>query len=201
MMLETRLLHCTALPQDARAGQRLLDCLRSSGAKLLDQSYGVEDDKCDAWITALGNTWIPRGLEHPILAKGAYHHIERLIPPREHGTASFSYIHVDRGKMLRLLRFDQDLRETDHAQWDEIGASVLRFVKMMYPHLRPRFGWIDEFGDIETVKSLAHDQPRFLFWINVFGPELVQQIGKDFLLKAPGWKKEELDDGGILYVV
>lgn len=33
------------------------------------------------------------------------------------------------------------------------------------------------------------------------GPAFVDRFGREFLLGAPGWKKELLDDGGILYVV
>ena len=48
---------------------------------------------------------------------------------------------------------------------------------------------------------LGKGPPRFLFWANLFGPETVKQLGSDFVLGAPGWKKERLSDGAILYVV
>jgi hypothetical protein len=39
-----------------------------------------------------------------------------------------------------------------------------------------------------------------LYFINLFGPELVNKLGRDRLLSAPAWKIEELDDGGIFLV-
>jgi hypothetical protein len=43
-------------------------------------------------------------------------------------------------------------------------------------------------------------EPRWLYDINLFGPEYVQKIGRERLLSAPAWKVKELDDGGILIV-
>ncbi len=36
-----------------------------------------------------------------------------------------------------------------------------------------------------------------LYYINLFGPELVNKLGRDRLLNAPAWKIEELADGSI----
>ncbi len=41
---------------------------------------------------------------------------------------------------------------------------------------------------------------RFVFWANVFGPEHVAFLGRDFLLDAPGWRCADLPGGGLLYV-
>ncbi|MFQ6039871.1 MAG: hypothetical protein ACE5PV_03360 [Candidatus Poribacteria bacterium] len=42
---------------------------------------------------------------------------------------------------------------------------------------------------------------RKLMWANFYGPEYVRKYGREFLLNAPGWRKEELDDGGIAYII
>lgn len=201
MMLNMRLYDCGSLPEKARSGVQLLEILRSSGAKLLNTDYGFDEKNTEKWITEEGNTYIPRGLEHALLGKGAYHYQKTLAPTREHGTGGFSYIHADRGRVLRQFTLDQTLKEKNPGHWNDIARRQLDFVRMMYRHLRPRFGWIDEFGDSETTNRLIQGRPRVLFWANIYGPDLVQQLGKTFLLKAPGWKKDELDDGGILYVV
>lgn len=42
--------------------------------------------------------------------------------------------------------------------------------------------------------------PRWMYDINVFGPEYVRAIGRERLLSAPAWKVKELDDGSFLVV-
>lgn len=34
----------------------------------------------------------------------------------------------------------------------------------------------------------------------LFGPEMVEEYGREWLLDAPAWKRTELDDGGIMLV-
>ena len=50
-------------------------------------------------------------------------------------------------------------------------------------------------------RSIKNSDLKYIFWANFYGPAYVEKYGRKFLLGAPGWKKEELDDGGILYVV
>ncbi len=40
---------------------------------------------------------------------------------------------------------------------------------------------------------------KYLYWRNIFGPSYVERYGRDFFLNAPGWKVEELSDGGVEY--
>jgi hypothetical protein len=40
-----------------------------------------------------------------------------------------------------------------------------------------------------------------IYWANFFSPAYVEQLGRDRLMNAPGWKKESLNDGGLLYVL
>lgn len=196
MMLKMSLIECSSLPQDGPAALEAIKRLRSCGATMLTLPYGFVEKKPEKRIDSKGNIIVGLGVEHPALAKGCYHYQKTLAPLREHGTGYFCFIHSD-----RWFTFTQDLKENDPSHWDEIAARLLPFLRMIYPHLRPRFGWIDESGYLEVHHVLVKNQPRLLFWANLFGPDLVQQLGKDFLLRAPGWKKEELDDGGILYVV
>jgi hypothetical protein len=100
-----------------------------------------------------------------------------------------------------MFALTQSVDEKAHAQFDEVAHGQVAFAKMIYPHLRPHFGWTDEFGDIDSEKVVSRSRVRFLFWASIFGPDLVRRIGKEFLLNAPGWKKEEQDDGSVLYVV
>jgi hypothetical protein len=83
-----------------------------------------------------------------------------------------------------------------------MARGQLAFGEFHYANLRPRFGLIDELGNSDAkVKAATRTELRCLYWANFFGPPYVEKFGRKFLLGAPGWKKEELDDGGILYVV
>jgi hypothetical protein len=55
-------------------------------------------------------------------------------------------------------------------------------------------------GDLPKNEEIAAGKLRFVFWANFFGPAYVEQYGREFLWNAPGWRVEELEDGGILYV-
>jgi hypothetical protein len=84
---------------------------------------------------------------------------------------------------------------------NSLADGQLALGQMLYPKLRPTYGSIDESGGNRVGKYLERTELRYIFWANFFGPKFVEGLGRKFLLDAPGWKKQELDDGGILYVV
>jgi hypothetical protein len=85
---------------------------------------------------------------------------------------------------------------------NDMARGQLAFGQFHYPYLRPRFGLIDELGNSDAkVKAAKKIERRLIFWANFFGPTYAEKFGRKFLRGAPGWKNEELDDGGILYVV
>ncbi|ELZ26983.1 hypothetical protein C475_08611 [Halosimplex carlsbadense 2-9-1] len=57
-----------------------------------------------------------------------------------------------------------------------------------------------ELGKPMTDESLAENRINEVSWLMLFGPELVAEYGREWLLSAPAWKREELDDGAILLV-
>jgi len=40
-----------------------------------------------------------------------------------------------------------------------------------------------------------------IYWANFFSPSYVKKHSRSFLKNAPGWRKQDLDDGGFLYVL
>jgi|SRR5690554_1404431 len=65
-----------------------------------------------------------------------------------------------------------------------------------------KYGYFDLSGDdYLSEKSIKSAQIRKIFWANFYGRPWVEKYGKDFLLGAPGWKKEELPDGTIKYIL
>jgi hypothetical protein len=77
----------------------------------------------------------------------------------------------------------------------------LEYGKLCYRVLRPRYAFAEnpnlyiEMTDVDRA-CLTH-----ICWANLFGPEYVQGIGQGVLSNAPGWRNENLGDGGILYVL
>jgi hypothetical protein len=59
----------------------------------------------------------------------------------------------------------------------------------------PRFG-----RDKEAWYRDGFDKVYELFWLNVFGPRLVQSIGRERVLSTPAWRVEELPNGCVLLV-
>lgn len=80
------------------------------------------------------------------------------------------------------------------------AQSLLRVALSLYPQLSPGFGWVDEpWGDGRYIKEALDVKLKLIGWANFFGPPFVEKYGREFLLGLPGWKIEELDDGGIFH--
>ena len=95
-----------------------------------------------------------------------------------------------------------DISYVDPRRVDRATSSFLEFAELIYPHLGPEYGWLDEVGErLHREQDIPGRKIAYLFWANFFGPPYVERYGRDFLLGAPGWRVEELSDGGILYVL
>ena len=84
---------------------------------------------------------------------------------------------------------------------DYYAQLLLRLAKELYTILHPVFGSIDFCSNRTREKDVEALEIPHIYWANFFGPEYVAKYGKEYFLKAPGWLHEELDDGGILYVL
>jgi len=84
---------------------------------------------------------------------------------------------------------------------DYYAQLLLRLAKELYTILHPVFGSIDFCSNRTREKDVEALEIPHIYWANFFGPEYVGKYGKEYFLKAPGWLHEELDDGGILYVL
>lgn len=56
------------------------------------------------------------------------------------------------------------------------------------------------FGIPAEATALAADRISDVSWLMLFPPDLVESYGREFLLNAPAWRTDELDDGSILVV-
>jgi hypothetical protein len=54
--------------------------------------------------------------------------------------------------------------------------------------------------DKETWSRDGFDKVYEVFWLNVFGPKLVEAVGRERMLSTPAWRVEELPNGCVLLV-
>jgi len=59
----------------------------------------------------------------------------------------------------------------------------------------PRFG-----RDMQTSIRDGFDKIYEVSWLNVFGPKLVETVGRERMLSTPAWRVEELPNGSVLLV-
>lgn len=95
-----------------------------------------------------------------------------------------------------------DASDIDRERVEQKAEGLIRLGRLLYPKLQPRLGWIDftEIGE-PTERQIQANKLTRILWANFFGLEYVQKYGREFLLNAPGWLKEELPEGGVLYVL
>ncbi|MGZ3457496.1 MAG: hypothetical protein ACXU86_03220 [Archangium sp.] len=54
--------------------------------------------------------------------------------------------------------------------------------------------------DMQTSIRDGFDKIYEVFWLNVFGPKLVEAVGRERMLSTPAWRVEELPNGCVLLV-
>lgn len=81
-------------------------------------------------------------------------------------------------------------------------ASLVNLVRHLVPLLNPELASCGEMGDTKNIAVRVREgRLWFLNWFNVFGPDYVERYGKDFLLGAPGYLKDEWAGGSVVYQV
>jgi hypothetical protein len=145
-------------------------------------------------LDADGNFLVGLDLEHHVLARSPF---EEEVFCTCKPMADFGYL-CDTAS----VSINQGGEETEPDILDAMAIGQLAFGELLYPHLRPTFGYIDDQGDNRPQgNNLKNAQLKYVLWANFYSPAYVAKHGRKFLLGAPGWKNQELDDGGILYVV
>src|SRR4029450_10100840 len=54
--------------------------------------------------------------------------------------------------------------------------------------------------DMRTSIRNGFDKIYEVSWLNVFGPKLVESVGRERMLSPPAWRVEELPNGSVLLV-
>jgi hypothetical protein len=83
---------------------------------------------------------------------------------------------------------------------ESYAQNLLELALRLYPQLSPNFGWVDEdesYG--RHAEETVAMNLKIIGWANFFGPPFVEKYGREFLMGLPGWKVEELNDGGVFH--
>ena len=145
-----------------------------------------------------GNFSVPgQEFTHELLAPAFYGYGDVLPAVYNFGpTANLRFF-----QPCRIVDVDQFANEDDPQRFDDSARRIVQIGTLIYSGIRPAYGYLDAEADCTVAKySVTKKEIRFLFWANIFGPEFVELYGREFLLNAPGWTKEERNDGGILYI-
>ncbi len=174
---------------DQEAGAKLLRFVSSENEALQvhpDPGKEIDDG---------GNLVVGKKFAHRLLKKSSYFDCEefRGFNP----TGDLTYL-----QKSRIVGVSQLGIREDPSNLDAIAGGQSALGECLYPRLRPKYGWIDEMGsNVPGATRIMKTGLKYIFWANFFGPAYVEMLGREFLLAAPGWKKQELEDGGILYVL
>jgi hypothetical protein len=96
------------------------------------------------------------------------------------------------------------LREPGQAE--RRAGQLVSFVRAIASCLPLTFGLGHSFTDVclgtdPTVKDLSTPRPIYeTFWLNVYGPAMVQALGRQRLLSTPAALMEELPHGAVLWL-
>lgn len=93
-----------------------------------------------------------------------------------------------------------DFEFRDQRAWVEPYAQRLYgLVRALYPELQPALAAVYEFSTRPIFGDVLKRKLKHINWVNIFGPPYVGKYGREFLLGLPGYKTEELPDGGIFH--
>ncbi len=171
----------------------LLQILRKNNAVFLPIAGSPrKDPHPEKKIGILGAITEFLGVEHPILGKSYFQYQGRK--PRVHGSADMTF-----SGPSGEVQLSQETDSRDTSTWDALATSLWEFGRLLYPDLQPAYCTLDQLGDDEWT-NVWELELNYIYWRNIFGPRYVRQFGRDFFMKAPGWKVEKLADDGIMYI-
>ncbi|MFN8445968.1 MAG: hypothetical protein U0175_34575 [Caldilineaceae bacterium] len=86
----------------------------------------------------------------------------------------------------------------------EVRLAADRFLeygKLCYHIFNPVYALAQNLNVYLATDDVLSSQLTHIFWSQIFGPNFVNTFGREILVNAPGWRNENLGDGGLLYVL
>jgi len=201
------LFSCSTLPETSSA-QRMLEIIERTGGTMLQATPSESDE--GAFVPG------PPAIELTDLVDegGAINLAFVRHNLLEHPTTDCENLQSGIGFVFFYQRYMTHLQVGQYLQHDQsvdqsqevnaIAEGLLAFVERLYPSCRPAYASVSMLEECllsHSYKAVSRARLERIMWANLFGPDYVSRYGRDFLLNAPGWRVEELDDEGILYVV
>lgn len=94
---------------------------------------------------------------------------------------------------------DRKERRTVH---ELLAQKTLSLALTLYPVVQPTLGAIRESNFGGYLWEDSHVRKRKIItlnWVNFFGPEYVAAYGREMLMNIPGYRTEDMPDGGVFY--
>jgi hypothetical protein len=99
------------------------------------------------------------------------------------------------------LNFFRELGEQE-----ERAAQVVKLVRALATHCPAAYGFSHSSTDMlmgsdpHPSDSEAANRVYEAYWLNVYGREMVEEVGRERVLSVPCWYLEELPKGGVLWL-
>ena len=77
-------------------------------------------------------------------------------------------------------------------------AEFLKVLKIIYETLKPEYGWG---GNELDVQGRMFDLKDYWWFITIYGPEIVDKIGREKIETLPIRKKIRCSDGGYILLL
>lgn len=197
--VKAKLHECSSLSPTGGA-RELIEFFRRHGGVFLDLRCRPASD-LSPYLDAEGGIF-GANLQHSSLAVDEGTVFSRAIhgaPPE--GEAAYGSLCFSQDNRSVLVSQRADHLNNFGIDSDVIALGLVNFALFANEHLQPRYGWVDEAGDLAPDdEAVAQGRLEFLFWANLFGPELTAQVGLDFFEAAPAGTLVRLNSGGVLYL-
>ncbi len=82
---------------------------------------------------------------------------------------------------------------------EPFAQRLLAVARDLYPLARPTYGEVEGGWGAWESDDVRKRRLKHISWVNFFSPAYVEKYGKAFLLGLPGYKTEELPDGGVFH--
>jgi len=207
--VDARLIHCAGVPgmEAVKPLARLLDAqgLHPSPAKGGEPLYAALDT--DALVESRFTDWkawyggrppeglpISHSVTFPLL-------MDDFPPPAAHG--AFSWDRYQNGHpTVEVSAWVYEAPEA-RAMQERLGDCFLDVARQFYSLARPAFGFVcDPKADADPwpyQETAGERKLAGLGWVAFFDPGYVEKYGRELLAGIPGYRVEDLPDGGLLY--
>ena len=107
-------------------------------------------------------------------------------------TCDLTFYKQDRQIDVSLVDNKPDIEDYQH---------FLDVVQLVYAIWHPLYGYQEDAVGVDTsLEAVRQRDITWLYDINLFGPEIVEHLGRDRVLSTPAWLLKTFDDGGALLV-